>query len=114
VNTRQKLVVALGVALLVLNFLFPYTSYPVKEPSQDGRSVRITVRSGFRPLWEALREHERATLKGNPFDDTMIQWPTVLGLAGGIVLVCGWCVNLLRSRGGTPSPGEPSQGRGTA
>jgi hypothetical protein len=99
-NTAQKLTLAVGAVLLALNFVFPYTSYPIKEQSEDGLRFRSTVRTGFVPVWKALAEHEKATLKGNPFDDTIIQWPIVLAFAAGIVVLCAWSIYRLGRPGG--------------
>ena len=93
-KTSQKVVIAAGAVLLVLNFVFPLTSHPTRGPEKaldDGRvSVTTTARTRFMPIWEARAAHERAELKGNVFSDTIIKWPGVFGLAAIIVATCGW------------------------
>ena len=107
-NTRQIAALALGGVLLVLNFVFPYSSYPTKESSEDGRTFRVTTRLGFVPIWKVWEGQEKAVLKGNLFDDTIIQWPAVLVMAAGIVGVSGWCVYRLGRGWKKPSPPELS------
>ena len=83
VNTKQKSVLVLGALLLLLNFVFPYTQYPVEETSEGGMSVRTDTT--FMPIWSAREAHERAPLKGNPWSDTIVLWGMVAKFAGGIV-----------------------------
>jgi hypothetical protein len=98
-NIKQLLVLGAGAVLLVLNFLFPLTSYPLSTPTETG--VKIEIHRAFMPIWEARAEHEKAALKGNPFDDTIIQWPMVLTFAAMIVLLSGYlCLQL----GSKPTP----------
>lgn len=100
-NKVQKLVLAGGGILLFLNFLFPYTQYPVKVSSQNGPLIKagVTVHHGFMPVWAALAQHEQATLKGNPFNDTIIQWCQVFASAVAIVVLCGCgCYGLRRKQ----------------
>jgi hypothetical protein len=101
-NTAQKLVVALGVVLLVLNFTFPFTSYPVKQEIDGGQTIRYTARTGFVPLWKALDEHQKSDLKGNVYRDTIIQWPVVIVIAVAVVVICGRHAYRLRTRSKPP------------
>jgi len=106
-NTTQKLILAGGVALLIILALFPYTSYSVKEQGADAKSVRSTVRWGFQPIWVTFAESEKATMPGNPFDDWMIAWPATLGIA--LIVVIATVVAYARA--GAPSE-KPSRASG--
>ena len=86
-NAKQK---SLGALLLLLNFAFPYTQYPVKESSEDGLSVKFTTHTAFIPIWSAQEAHERAPLKDNPFSDTRVLWDMVAIFATIILVVSSW------------------------
>ena len=91
ISKGQKFVLVIGVILLILNFVFPFTQYPIIDwSSHESRGSSTAVR-GFVPIWKAIAEHEKATLKGNPFDDTIIQWPIVFIMGCVIVAFCVWC-----------------------
>ncbi len=87
-NTLQKLVVLAVLALIALNYLFPYTQYPVTESSPDKMRSTTVTKTTFMPIWEARAAHEQAPLKGNVFSDTITLWPTV-HLFTGLVVAFG-------------------------
>ncbi len=88
-NTKQKLVLAGAAVLLIVNFLFPYASYPHKESSADGLTHRSVASWGPTPIWKIHEANEKAQLKGNPFDDAVISWSVVIALTMGIILMAG-------------------------
>jgi hypothetical protein len=96
-------VFAIAIVLLALNFLFPVTSYPVKQtfyPNKEaipgGGIVAMTPTRSFTPIWIAMAEHEKSQDKGNVYADWIIQWHIVLLLALGIICFCG--LQLLMTR----------------
>jgi hypothetical protein len=106
-NTPQKCIVAGGILLLILNFTFPYTTYPVREVREEEGSTKIYygIRRGFYPIWKGLAEHEKKDLPDYLYAGPVIEWPVVFGFAVGLVVLCGWSVYQL---GGSrkPSPGS--------
>jgi hypothetical protein len=104
VHKRRAPIIVVGVVLLALAFLFPYTSHPIKRPSEDGRSITFTTQHGFRPLWTALAEHKQAAqeqpqLKGNMFADTIILWPVVTLIAVIVLIMCGAALYRVQQQG---------------
>ena len=108
-NAKQKSVLVLGALLLLLNFVFPYTSYPVWESSEPGIE-RFGVDTTFMPIWSAREAHERAPLKGNPWSDTIVLWGMVAKFAAGIVVVSSSLCFLLRSRPPKSTDNEKASG----
>jgi len=99
VNTAQKLVLALGAVLLVLNFAFPFTtSYPDRQVIDGGQTVRYTARHGFVPIWKTLGAHPKSDAEGDNSPDPVIHWPVVIVTAVVIVVICGRWVRRLRTR----------------
>ena len=79
----RVIILTVGIVLLVGTFLFPYTEYYVDAGSRgisDGfLHISIAPRKGFIPIWK--KRHGAST--------THVQWPVVLGQAGGTAIVFG-------------------------
>ena len=92
-KASQRAVLGIGAALLALNFLFPWSSYPTRGPETPQRDGTITVSHkttyGFVPVWKVIEAKRDTKLPGNVFDDTIIQWPIVLGFALIVTVACG-------------------------
>jgi hypothetical protein len=88
-NGKQRCVLAAALGLLILNFVFPYSSTPEIESIQteDELTIRSTVRTGFLPFWEVQKRQadSNPVLKDNPFGDTYILWPW-LGIFAVIIV----------------------------
>ena len=57
-NSLQKVIIVAVLALLVLNYLFPYTQYPVTKSSPDELKSTIVTKTTFIPIWKARAAHE--------------------------------------------------------
>ena len=90
--------------LLGLNYLFPYTQYPVTESSPDELQSTTVTKTTFMPIWNAHTAHEEAALKGNIFSDTIILWPIVHLIAALIVVFGASACYSLRTRSDRSSP----------
>jgi hypothetical protein len=83
VDKARVVILAVAIVLLLGTFLFPYTEYYVdagsRGPSGGFMHISIAPRKGFIPIW---KRRYGASI-------THVQWPVVLGQAGGIVIVFG-------------------------